>query len=311
MIKNLPNADEYRNSAIECLTQAYNSVEHVDNQITNVTSREDLWKYHQIVLRTSLVLIHQGIEGLMKSEICQVSPLLLLDKKRSDWKTLPESKDELFEDLYTIGGEELLRTFYACIDSKRVNRNFLDVYEEVRINRNKIVHGIGRNPIEPDSILKLILNTFTYLLGKDSMWSAISSKFYNHPGFMTEDEDIEWQESILYNRLEYLNFYLGIKELNKHFSLDLTSRAYLCPFCTESAEQITNEGIKRPDSKWAFLNPNNPKSRSMSCVVCQTDFGVVRKSCKNNDCKGNVKFLLEDEDLGENKIWICLTCWHY
>lgn len=308
MIKDIPSAEEYKRVAVECLIQAFNSIENVDNFQTNETPRNNIWDYNQIVLRTGIVLIHQGIEGLLKSEICKFTPLLLLDKKRSEWKTLPESNHESFSDLYTIGGEDLLRTFYGCIGSDNVHKNFLTLFQEIRTKRNKIIHGVGSEKLTPEYVLILILNSFTYLLGKDSFWDAVSSKFYQHPGFQFEDHHIEWQDSIFCNRMEYLNLFLGIKELKRHFSIDITSRAYLCPFCIEKAEEITSEGLKHPDSKWAFLNPNSSKSTNMSCIICRTDFGILREECIQTKCKGNVKYLIEDDE--DLETWICLTCWN-
>lgn len=74
---------------------------------------------------TAVVLIHQGLEGLMKSEICKKTPLLLIDRKRSDWKTLPDSTDGSFSEMNTIGGDDLLRTFYACVNTKKIGSSSL------------------------------------------------------------------------------------------------------------------------------------------------------------------------------------------
>lgn len=308
MIKGLPKPDEYQSVAIECLIQAFNNISSVDNALNNETPREEIWDYNQIVLRTTLVLIHQGVEGLMKSEICKKSPLLLIEKKRSEWRTLPNNPDESFSDFNTIGGDDLLKTFYACTGTKKIHKSFLKHYEEIRTKRNKIVHGLGTGKLTPEYTLKLILNSFTYLLGKDSFWLSVLGKFYSHPGFVHSDSEVEWEDTIQYNKMEYLDLFLGRKELKKHFSIDITAREYLCPFCTEKAEEITSEGMKRPDSKWAFLNPNNPDSTDMTCVVCQTDFGIIREDCLVEGCKGNVKYLLEDDE--EEETWVCLTCWH-
>ncbi|MEO6175665.1 MAG: hypothetical protein ABIP27_10995 [Flavobacterium circumlabens] len=308
MIKDIPNSIEYQNVGTECLLQAYDNICNVDNALSPETPREKIWNYNQIVLRTSLVLIHQGIEGLLKSEICKKSSLLLIDRKRSDWKTLPNSGDESFSDFNTIGGDDLLKTFYACINLKDIHDDFPTHYEDIRIKRNKIVHGLGTENLNPEYVLKLILNSFTYLLGKDSFWDSVLNKFYEHPGFEHEDSHVEWQDSNQYMRMEYLNAFLGKGELKKHFSVNITAREYLCPFCIEKAEEITEEGIIRPDSKWAFLSPNEPNSTDMSCIICRTDFGVIRENCIKEDCKGNVKYLLEDDE--DEETWACLTCWN-
>jgi len=62
MITEIPTAEEYENAPIECLVQAYNNIAQVDNTLTNETPRDEIWKYNQIVLRTAIVLIHQGVE---------------------------------------------------------------------------------------------------------------------------------------------------------------------------------------------------------------------------------------------------------
>ncbi|MFM1771923.1 MAG: hypothetical protein RLZZ71_1065 [Bacteroidota bacterium] len=308
MIIDIPTSEEYEDVAIECLVQAYNNIVQVDNSLTNETPREEIWKYHQIVLRTSIVLIHQGLEGLMKADICSESPLLLIDKKKSEWKTLPGASDESFSEMFTIGGDDLLKMYFACVEPKYVHADFLAHFNDVRSKRNKIVHGLGEADLKPEYVLKLVLNTFTFLLGKDEFWDAVLNKFYRHPGIEHEDPEIEWEENNHYNRMEHLNFFLGIGELKKHFTTDITVRAYFCPNCIQNAEVITKEGIKRPESKWAFLTPNEPASTTISCIVCQEQFEVLREDCKKPGCKGNVIYK-EDED-EDCHVRICLTCWN-
>jgi hypothetical protein len=312
MFTDIPTDKDYRNSAIECLIQAYDNIWSIDNSLNNDTPREEIWDYHQIVLRTGIVLIHQGVEGLMKAEVCKVSPLLLIDKKRSEWKTLPDSADESFSNAYTIAGDDLLRTFFACITPGSVPRDFLAHYEEVRTKRNKIAHGVSNDQLTPEYVLTLVLSSFTYLIGKDSFWASVLEKFYQHPGHEHDDFDLELEEMMQYNRMDHLHLFLKEAELKSHFSVDITARPYLCPDCTEKGEVTTKDGMTHPESKWAFLNPNLPDANNLSCIVCQMDFEVIREDCGYNGCKGNVKYLLEEAD-GSTEfkdIWVCLTCWH-
>jgi len=128
----------------------------------------------------------------MKADICNESPLLLIDKKKGDWKTLPESSDEPFSEMFTIGGDELLKTYYACLAPEEIHPSFLQHFDEIRTKRNKIIHGLGEAELTPEYVLKLVLNSFTYLLGKDEFWDAVLDKFYRHPGFEYDDPDVEW-----------------------------------------------------------------------------------------------------------------------
>jgi hypothetical protein len=66
-------------------------------------------------LSTSLILVYQAMESLMKARVCVISPLMLLDMKRTDWPTMPDSGDKDFNELFTIGGESLQRTFFAIL----------------------------------------------------------------------------------------------------------------------------------------------------------------------------------------------------
>ncbi len=308
MITDIPKAEEYENSAIECLVQAYNNIIQVEKSNSKKIPKEELWKYNQIVLRTSIVLIHQGVECLMKSFICDESPLLLIDKKRVDWKTLPKSPNESFSDLYTIGGEDLLRTFYSCIEKDdELDDKFLGHYEEIRTKRNKIIHGIGEENLAPEYIINLILWSFTYILGKDSFWNAVLEKFDNHPGLKYNDEEIELEEVFQNHRIEYLKNLIGKAELKHHFQTDITSRAYYCPECTQYMNMMVGDETR---SKWAFLNPNLPESESLNCIVCQIHFKVIREDCIKANCKGNVKYFAQGKGLFQNDIKICLTCWN-
>jgi hypothetical protein len=327
MIKNIPRAKDFENVGFECLVQAYKSIYQIDNGelIPNVT-RKNIWKYNTIVLKTSIVLIHQGIEALMKSGIAAKSPLLLLGEKRSDWKTLPGSADIDFADMHTISGDDLIRTFFAITKSGEIQDNFTVHFEKVRVLRNKIVHGVGNQEIEPEEVLKLILWTFTHLYGKGSFWRALQEKFYDHPGHEVGDSDIEFEEAQQYYHLDYLETLLQKGELNNHFEIDLKSRRYYCPECTGKEGVFVQEDEKgnvidinaNPTSKWAFLSPNKSDSTNIFCLICQGNFSVDRGDCKGEDekeCKGNVLYVEEeaeiDEETGEKyseEVKICLTC---
>ncbi|MDD7888320.1 hypothetical protein [Flavivirga sp. 57AJ16] len=327
MIQNIPKPKDYENVGFECLVQAYKNINQIDNgQLIPDVPREEIWQYNTIVLKTSIVLIHQGIEALLKSKISRKSPLLLLEQKRSDWKTLPNSDDIDFTDMYTISGEDLIRTFFATLNEDEIDNNFRTHFENVRVIRNKIVHGIGNDEIEPEEVLKLILWTFTYLNGKGSFWRALQDKFYDHPGHLVGDSELEFEEVQQYIHLDYLEALLGKGELNNHFEIDLKSRRYYCPECTGQdgiLVQKDQEGNvvnvdPHPTSKWAFLQPNKSDSTNVFCLVCQNTFEVERIDCKGEEkkaCKGNVLYLEEeadiDEDTGEvfeEEVKLCLTC---
>lgn len=320
MITNLPTADDYKNVAFECLIQAYKSICKVDNEeLEEGVERADIWDYNEIVLKTSVILTHQALEALLKSKISEKTPLLLIEQKRENWKTLPESENSDFADLYTISGQVLLRTFFATVNPHDYSQNLVNHFEEVRLLRNKLVHGIGADKLTPEPILIMILKTFTLICGKGSFWLALQDKFYDHPAQLEGEPVFVFGRAEQYVHLEYLEALLGRGEMNKHFEHDFKARRYLCPDCTgEEGVFVSDDGkvSQYPNFRYTFLTPNEPYSTNVNCLVCHQDFEVERVNCNKKDCKGNVMFInREDEDIDEEtgEVYeeaskICLTC---
>lgn len=320
MITNLPSDIDYKNVAFECLIQAYKNICKVDNEeLVEDIDRGDLWEYNEIVLKTSVILTHQGIEALLKSKISEITPLLLIEQKRGNWKTLPESENCDFSDLYTISGDELIRTFFATVNPADYSTDLVSHFEEIRILRNKLVHGIGNETLYPEPILVLIIKSFTLLCGKDSFWTALQEKFYNHPAQLTGEPVFVFDEAQQHIHLDYLEALIGTGELNNHFTQDLKARRYFCPDCNGAVGVSVAENgevIPYPNFRFTFLKPNEPDSTNVNCLVCNDDFEVERTDCNKENCKGNVIFInREDEDIDEEtgEVYeeaskICLTC---
>jgi hypothetical protein len=305
MILNIPTKDDFEFVAKENLTQAFNLLCKVyeeyngfDEEIKEEVSFENLWIYHKGTLRTSLILLHQAIEGLMKSSICEISPLLLIDKPRKDWPTLPNDDNKDYDSLYTLSGESLLTTFCATNAKIPIDNSIINFIDDVRQKRNKIIHGTSNADINAKYIIENILKTFVIWFGKDSWLSLLRKNLLENPLFGYFNSDFESAYSFEY--LDFALFILGKRNLSKFISIDIKGRSYYCPKCKYDIER---EGGYF-ESKWAFLSPNKPTSNHLICANCNTDFEVIREHCKEEDCKGNVLFDNTDY-FGET---ICLTC---
>lgn len=299
MITNIPKPHDFENVAKQCLTQAFNIVFEEDRFLLEDESllRKEFWKYHLALLNTSVILVYQAIESLLKSEICKESALLLIDLKRQDWPTGPESPEIDFNDLFTINGESLTKTYSATIGDSNIKSELVNFIEEVRVNRNRIVHGTSHNIITPEYVIRIIIQTFNMFSGIDSWWNTTRELLINSPIFGIYDEDYE--EADFIERLDYVEQILGKGEFNKQFTLDLKSRRYLCPWCWKSLGQ---EG-QDLDSKWSFLIPQKTENViDIECLNCQRKHKVIRKDCQESYCKGNVIHQFED---GKE---LCLTC---
>lgn len=298
MIINQPTKEDFENIAKQCLTQAFNIVYEIDKDLKyfeDVDDR-DVWYYNLRNLSTSLILIHQAIESFLKSSICEKTPLLLIELKRTDWPSMPNSVDKDFNELFTIGGDSLIRTYCSVVDSTKVNSNLTDFIEEIRIARNKIIHGVARDNIDPPYLLRSILKTYNFFLGVDSWWLTIRDHYLNNPIFGKFNNDFE--EASLIDKLDYAEKKITTAELKNYFSLDLDSRRYYCPWCMDSLEEEDQE----LETKWALLIPQKRTGATkIKCINCQRDNIVIREDCPETDCRGNVLFQ------GDDRI-ICLTC---
>lgn len=111
MIVNIYSCDYFKKIAVECLLQAYKMIYVTDKEV-DILSQNNiyypdsspqefqenyllLWTHNQAILRNAVILIQQSHESLMKAEIAHVSPLLLLDNKRTDWPTLYRHNDKI------------------------------------------------------------------------------------------------------------------------------------------------------------------------------------------------------------------------
>ena len=133
MITNLPTSTEFEDVAKQCLIQAFNIVYEIDKDLIYIEEvpDKDVWEYHLGDLSTSLILVYQAIEAFTKASICKESPLLLIDLNRIDWPTLPNSKDKDFNELFTISGESLIRTYCSVVSADKVNTELIDFIEEI------------------------------------------------------------------------------------------------------------------------------------------------------------------------------------
>lgn len=289
MITNVPKSDDFKKVAGQCLTQSlnllfniYNNYYQADESIHEEVELKDVWKHNYGTLRTCIILLHQGIETFLKSEVCKTSPLLLIEKKRQDWPTLPNRQDQEFDSLYTISGEALLATFCAVPKSIVIDEKHIKFIEEIRKLRNKAIHGVDNLEISASKMMENILLAFTYFFGKSEWFHYPKAFNFENPLFGYFDWDYE--DAIIYEYLDMGLNLLGRKGLNRHLKVSITGRPYFCPACKRAIE---DEGDSL-ESKWAFLKPNKPSSTNIHCVNCNAEFKVERVDCKGNECKGNV-----------------------
>jgi len=307
MIINQPTYEDFEILGIQCLYQSFDIIfkvkttlsEYYEDEVVNEELKEEnVWEYNRGEIMTSLILLQQGIEALMKSAIAKQSALLLIENSKTDWPTLPESKNKDFDEFQTISGEKLLKTYCAIVDTAKVDKDFIKLFEEIRLIRNKFVHSVSNKVIKFDFVIEKVLESFTFFFGQDK-WIEIMRKVYiDNPLLGYYDWDIE--ESLFMNRLDFAKESIGLGKLNKHFSIDIKSRKYYCPKCNNG---LHGDFSSEVDSKWTILSPNTPTSETVKCLICQGEYSIKRIKCQQDSCKGNA--IVNSEEYDE----LCLSCY--
>lgn len=301
MIKNLPTRDNFKSLAKDCLIQTTNNLFEIGkdynehkNDVYEDLDEGEIWEHHKGDLRTCLVLIFQGLELYLKGEICNESPFLLLDTPRQDWPTNPESVNKDFNELFTVSGDQLLRTFNAVYPHQETKKEINEIFNDIRKKRNIITHSSPSFEITPKYLLETTIKCFTLFEGKDQWWILTKQNIVDHPLFGYGDYDYELANLVF--RLEFIKEKTGLKFLSKHSNFELTARKYHCPYCSRYLSDLGVDNMEI--TKWAILNPNKPTSENIICYSCQNTSRIERIKCTNGGCKGNV---ISDDN-------VCLTC---
>ena len=285
MITNLPTVEEYKDVSAKWFFQAKELICEHQHQVELIKFDKLKIILNQTQLSTSVILLFQSIESFLKAEICKITPLLLVDLKPNDWPTLPNSKNKEFNELYTINGESLKRMFCAFNNDESENKAFIEIYDEIRVKRNQMAHGIYADKLSLEDLLELLLRAAPIIFKTDLFQSSLN---YDKVYF----EDISDFYTQRYYRLNFFEQILGVKKVKKY--LGVNGRAFWCYKCRNH--------ISVYETKTAYLFPNKPNGDTVKCLVCQGLDKVKRKDCIEESCKGNVLLPIKRN---QN---ICLTC---
>lgn len=303
MIKNIPDSDDFKVLAQECFFKAFDMIFllHREWYYSVIMEKEDYFEqneyfeYNGVTLRTSLIVLHQGVEYYLKYYVAKKSPLFLLDKQPAELPYTPNKRDKDFNQLNMISGDNLISIY--CGLSEKAKRELKDIcinYDELRVQRNTVTHSISSKTITIDLILKYFL--FFHGVFNDENWFSFLKRMYlKNPIFGIDDQEVEISDFHL--NLDFVEKHIGKNLLQKEIdNVDIKNRRYLCPKC---AYQISRNEHYPEMSKWAFLTPNKPDSKKVLCLVCEEESTIRRENCEKEDCKGNV--------IHENN---CLTCYN-
>lgn len=300
MIIDVPSHEDFEESGVDLLNLAWDMVmslaleldnaHHFDPEIEDV----EFWEAAQKPISTSLALVQQGTELLLKGRIAEVSPFLLIAGSPNEWHKSCDKNDTPFADFRTIDAQDLIRT-HNTVASKRLPEDFVQKYENLRRLRNTIMHTVDKRiKKEFVEVFLTILEVFDNLVEPQGWFAARSIYLEKHPSTISYSGD--YADFRLVREAMELVKILKPSETTKYFGYSKRKRSYICLNCLSYCSDTDTV----PHT--AQLKPNTPESETVHCFVCLTERAITRKECKAEGCKSNVIDVEED---------VCLICQHY
>lgn len=293
MIINKPNPKVFEKQSVQYLMQGINLIYEKERDNAEAYGEDfdntNFWNYHQGILSNSLMLLFQSLENFLKSQVCKISPFLLIAAEPKKWGSSKQNID--FNDLFMHPFDDLL-VIYLELGLGSISDQTATKLEELRKKRNQVTHGVLTSRLTTDYVMNIFYVLVRHIWGPKVWWDQIKDHIFNEPLFGMYDTDVEKAYLNLY--VEFFVKYFGFKRTGEIFGVDLKQRRYYCPYC----HYWLNKEVDVADAVYAILVPNKPTSTNLYCMVCDQNHTVTRQSCVHADCKGNV---ISDD--GQ-----CLTC---
>lgn len=268
MIVDIPSANDLKDFALDLLNMAWDTALGVFRMLER--SKLEDWDddgsvrqaYHesrQPELRHAYVLIHQAQELGLKAAIANVSPYLLIVGEPRLWPSQHKRRDIPFEEFRTIDAADLVR-IHDMVSPDRLPADFVQMFEEGRRSRNKIVH-LGGHGVVADGreLLMSVLKTSAALF-PERPWATYRYEAELNSGYaVTGAEDIEMG---LLNDFALLQRVLEPRHIRCYFNYDRRRPSYVCLSCSAEERDWTDP------SRFAQLVEG--RSDQLFCAVCAT-----------------------------------------
>lgn len=250
---------------------------------------EEFWRRSQPLLANAYSLIQQGMELALKGRIAAVSPYLLIGDPK-DWPNSAANGTASFGDFRTLDATDLVKVHNSVIAS-RLDDEFKTFWDQVRRDRNRIMHSAAPGTFTPALVVKTIL-TAVEVLFDDMPWPRRLLQMEHNGRFASLGVVDDAQNNVLFEIGSAIG-QLTPSEAKRFFGFDNERRAYLCPHCYFAANLDWQD-------EWPHLaqfTTKTPGAKALYCFVCEQTTEVERTACLDDACKGDV--------IAEG---ICLTC---
>lgn len=197
------------------------------------------------------------------------------------WPSKCDSKDVPFADFRTIDAQDLIRV-YDTVCASRVSETFKDKYNNLRRERNSLIHSHSLNVrIVAKNLVETIFFATDALVGPRA-WLD-----WRRDMLIAREHKYNSWNFLLTRELNLALHVMGEAAARKYLGINKRRRRYFCPAClsgcTRTEDQMAAyeyiEGL-------AQLNVKDPNL--LNCIVCEEESRVEREKCPDPKCKGNV-----------------------
>ena len=253
---------------------------------------EDYWKAAQQPLAMALALTQQGIELLMKGNIANVSPYLLIAGSPREWPGGCQDIDMSFMKFKTVDANELVR-MYNTVINPHLTDQFIARFDELRTMRNTIFHSVGGQlRITVEEVLTAIMEANATLTTSGDWITQRRLYLYSNPEAVAARGE-DYTGYILGYEMEKAVELLQPAVVLEYLGFNKKQQSYHCYECDCAYNDYGTT------HKLVQLTEKSSDCTTVHCLVCGKDRTVTRKDCAHQDCPGNV---IDSEDD------ICLIC---
>ncbi|RSV39939.1 hypothetical protein CA234_13050 [Sphingomonas sp. ABOLE] len=300
MIIDVPSPHDFQAAGLSQLYLAWQIAMHSVQDYESATAQkgsqpieqrevEEFWRRSQPALANAFSLVQQGMELALKGRIAAVSPFLLLGDP-ADWPKNSVNSDVSFGDFRTIDAKDLSKV-HNCVCPSPLDEQFRNFWDQVRRDRNRIMHSVTVNSFDPALLVRTILTAACELFA-ETPWQHRLAEMVADGRYEAFGYDKDTHNMVL-SQLDIAVRHLTPAEAQHFFGFDKRRRAYVCPHCYRAS----NRDWQVTWPKLAQLTDKTHQAKSLGCFVCGETTQVERVPCHSPECLGDV--------IGEE---ICLTC---
>ena len=303
MISDIPTYADFADQGTTFLNLAWDTVldlllDYLEAEewqaIVDDEQPEEYWEAASKPLATAVALVQQGAEFHLKARIALISPYLLITGKASEWPRKCDRQDTSFSSFHIADAQDLIK-IHDTIAEARLSDTIKQLYTKLRLARNKIFHTVDKRlRFSEKEIIQAILEISNELISSKK-WTLIRREYLE-----SSPSSVAWSPDgvgcKLSREMMAVLDLISTADAKRFFGFNKRQRKYICPNCSQEHQALHSE----ENPMTAQLYPNKPTATNLLCFVCGENISVIRKSCKDIDCKGNVIHAGDDFE--------CLTC---